>query len=45
MGLKWLLRLGWPEGKRIKDIAGIKSNMSKKRYEHDMLGSMNFNEI
>lgn len=45
MGLKWLLRLGWPEGKRIKDIAGIKSNMSKKRYEHDMLGSTNFNEI
>lgn len=43
MGLKQLLRFGWPEEKIIKYIAGRKSNMSKKRYEHDMLGSVNFN--
>ena len=45
MGLKRLLRFGWAEGKRRKDIACRKNNMSKNRNEHNMLGSVNFNEI
>lgn len=45
MGLKRLLRFGWAEGKRRKDIAGRKNNVSKNRNEHNMLGSVNFNEI